>query len=302
MPLTSANYGMVYNIQRFSIHDGPGIRTTVFFKGCPLRCFWCQNPESQSYRPEIFFYSEKCIGCGACTHACPNKAVFRSIEGKVEIDRTKCSGCGICISVCPEKARTLMGKKMSVDEVMAEIMRDKNFYDNSNGGMTISGGDPVAQPSFSIALLQRAKQEGIHTLLETSAYASWDTFSKLIAYADCIYMDIKCINRQLHKKYTNVFNDLILENAVKAAAIKPVRVRVPVIPGFNDNIAEIKDIADFVYQKMEGSEIELLKYNELCESKYIRLDRKFEGRHSILSGEELEDHMFKLRKAIGAID
>jgi len=301
MTVQPKDRGMVYNIQRFSIHDGPGIRTTVFLKGCPLRCFWCQNPESQRFQPELFHFADKCIGCGACIPACPKKACLFNDEGVMTVDRTKCIGCGACTRVCPADARSIMGKELTVDEVMAEVRKDRNFYDNSDGGMTVSGGDPIAQPGFTIELLKAAKAEGIHTCIETSAWTSWEVFEQILEYTDLLYMDVKCIDPELHKRCTGVTNEQILDNAVRAAkAGQPMRVRTPVIPNFNDDEAELKKIADFVHTNLPGVEYELLKYNKLCESKYLRLEREFEGEKDV-NDAELEKQIGEFRTMVDAI-
>lgn len=298
LDINSGNSGMVFNIQRYSIHDGPGIRTTVFLKGCPLRCFWCQNPESQHVYPELFFTAEKCVNCGRCVPACPSKANRIDAQGQIQIDRSKCIGCGKCVPVCPEEARSIMGKRMTVDEVVKEVIKDKNFYITSNGGVTVSGGDAVAQPKFAAALLKRCKEEGLHTVIETSGYAPWETFESILEYTDLVYMDIKCIDSELHQRCTGVSNELILQNAVKASQIRTVRFRTPVIPRFNDDPEEIKKIALFVKEKTNSDSLELLKYNNLCESKYIRLDKEFTAERDLPPDDKVEAHMSNLREIV----
>lgn len=265
--------GIVFNIQGYSIHDGPGIRTTVFLKGCPLRCFWCQNPESQDIKPEILFNKNICTSCGECVKACPNGASILS-ETSVIIDRNKCTGCGKCVDVCPAQARSLAGKSLTVDEVMVEILRDKKFYDESGGGVTLSGGEPSVQFEFAVDILQRCKKEGIHTALETCGCVSWQILQQLLEYTDLVLFDVKCIDPKKHHEATGQFNELILENAKKIARLKPMRVRVPLIPGFNDSEEEIKTIVEFVRRELGSIEIDLLQYNILGEGKYSRLDRK----------------------------
>ena len=298
MAVQHESSGMVYNIQRYSIHDGPGIRTTVFLKGCPLRCFWCQNPESQKSFPELFATAEKCVSCGACVAACPNHASVFNSEGVVVVDRSKCTCCGKCAEICPNDARSVMGKRMTVEEVVSVVRKDINFYKTSNGGVTVSGGDSVAQPDFACAILKKCREEGIHTTIETSAYARWEVFERILANTDLVYMDIKCIDRELHKKCTGVYNDMILENAKKTAELgKPMLIRTPVIPGFNDDPAELEKIADFVKNELHQERMELLKYNKLCMSKYIRLDREYEGATDT-DDEELESQIVEFRNMV----
>lgn len=292
--------GMIYNIQRFSIHDGPGIRTTVFLKGCPLSCFWCHNPESQSRQPEIFLNREKCTSCGLCIPACSVSANSFDSQGSIAIDRKRCSGCGQCVGACPAGARTLMGKEYTVDEVMDVVIRDKKYYRSSGGGVTISGGEPLAQPEFACAVLKRCREEGIHTLVETSGFAAWETLEAVLQYTDLVYYDIKCIDAERHKNGTGVRNERILENAVKTAKIVSMLVRVPVIPYFNDDPEELEKIAVFARDRLGQETIELLKYNKLCQSKYIRLDRPFQGQVDTPTDAEMEAHMKELNEKVKA--
>lgn len=269
--------GVVFNIQRYSIHDGPGIRTTVFLKGCPLRCFWCQNPESQQREPEIFLKKHLCILCGQCTEVCPTGAAGLSSEGS-SIDRNLCIGCGECAAVCPTGARQLVGRNITVDDVMSEVLKDVKFYRKSGGGVTLSGGDPVYQPEFSFELLKRSKEANLHTVIDTAGFASWEILSKLLKYADFVLYDIKCIDEKKHYSGMKVSNRLILENAKKIyKSKKKMLIRVPLIPGFNDSVEEIESIARFVHSELEGTEIELLPYNKWGESKYEYLGREAYG-------------------------
>ena len=267
--------GIIFNIQRYSIHDGPGIRTTVFLKGCPLKCFWCQNPESQEIKPEILINKSVCSLCGRCIDVCPAGANRLSERGSI-IDREQCLGCGQCVVVCSAQGRALVGKEMTVDEVMNEVLRDKTFYDNSGGGVTLSGGDPVMQPEFSLKLLQRCKEQGLHTAIETCGFASWPVLERLLNHTDLILYDIKCLDPIRHQKTTGKNNRLIIENAKKIAKNKAMRVRVPLVPGFNDSVEEIGEILEFVKGKLKlsSADIELLSYNKLGEGKYDRLDRE----------------------------
>jgi pyruvate formate lyase activating enzyme len=267
--------GSVFNIQRYSIHDGPGIRTTVFLKGCPLRCFWCQNPESQRKEPEILLFEDNCTRCGRCVEACPSGASSLSDTASV-IDRSKCTGCGKCAEVCPNEARKLTGAAMTVDEVMEEVMRDASFYKNSGGGVTLSGGDPIAQPEFALALLRSCKGAGLHTALDTTGFTGWETLEKLLEYTDLVLFDIKQIDDVKHREGTNVSNKSILENARRIAGLKPMRVRVPLIPGYNDSREEIRALARFVRSELGFVEIDLHPYNKLGEVKWERLDKEAE--------------------------
>lgn len=264
--------GVVFNIQRYSIHDGPGIRTTVFLKGCPLRCYWCQNPESQRKQPEVFLDKDKCTLCGQCVAVCPSEASSLSATSSI-IDRSKCIGCGKCAEVCPNGARKLVGGYMTVDEVMEEVLKDVSFYKNSGGGVTLSGGDPVSQPRFALAILQSCKEAGLHTVLDTCGYARWVTIERLLKYTDLVLYDIKHMDAARHRGGTGRLNSIILENAKRIAKFKPMRVRVPLVPGFNDSAEEVRGIAHFVKKEIGLVDIDLHPYNKLGEAKYERLDK-----------------------------
>jgi len=284
--------GIVFNIQRYSIHDGPGIRTTVFLKGCPLRCFWCQNPESQSQEPEIFLKRDFCTLCGSCAEVCPAGAISFNSESSL-IDRNLCIGCGKCVQVCPNDARELIGKSMTVDDVMTEVLKDIKFYRKSGGGVTLSGGDPLDQHEFSYELLKRCKELGLHTTIDTTGFASWEVLSKLLYYTDFVLYDIKCIDEKNHYSATGVLNRIILENAKRMyKAHKMMLIRVPLIPGFNDTVEEVKSIETFVHQELGETEIELLPYNKWGESKYRFLDRE------AFDGETQSEEVIDLLKSI----
>lgn len=264
--------GIIFNIQRYSIHDGPGIRTTVFLKGCPLKCFWCQNPESQSRQPEIFLIRSNCTLCGKCFTVCP-KGASSLLEKNSTIDRIKCIGCGKCVEVCPSEARKLVGTYMTKDEVMREVLKDVRFYENSGGGVTLSGGEPAAQPEFALSILRSCKEEGLHTVLDTCGHAPWSIMKRLLRYTDLVFFDIKTIEPKKHHGATGRSNRLILENAKRIAHYKPMRVRVPLIPSFNDCSDNVRAIVSFVKEEMGSIDIDLLPYNKLGEVKYERLDR-----------------------------
>jgi pyruvate formate lyase activating enzyme len=264
--------GVVFDIQRYSIHDGPGIRTTVFLKGCPLRCVWCQNPESQNREPELLLNRTLCGGCGQCIPVC---TVFaNSLLGRrSQIDRTKCVRCGTCVTTCPNQARRLSGKFMKVDEVLKVVSKDLKFYEVSGGGITLSGGEATFQPDFASALLRKSKELKIHTALETCGYVSWKVLDQLLPYVDLVLYDIKHWDSEIHKRGTGVSNQIIFENAKRVAEIKPMKARVPLIPGFNDSEHDIRSIASFIASLPNQIEMDLLAYNPLGEGKYERLGK-----------------------------
>jgi len=264
--------GIIFDIQRYSIHDGPGIRTTVFFKGCPLRCFWCQNPESQSSRFQVLYNRSKCSRCGLCADTCPSGAT-RLSSGNITIDRELCTGCGKCVEVCPNEARRIAGRHATVQEIMDEILRDVRFYENSGGGVTLSGGEPLAQPDFALAILQNCKFYNLHTTIDTCGYADWAVVERLLDSVDLFLFDIKLIDPEMHQQGTGRRNEKILENAIGISKRKPMRIRVPLIPGFNDSGEAIMQIARFVKSELGSIDIDLLSYNKFGEAKYELLDK-----------------------------
>lgn len=282
--------GIIFNIQRYSIHDGPGIRTTIFFKGCPLTCFWCQNPESQVMKSEVLFDRSRCTSCGQCVIACPCGANSLT-NHDIKIDRNKCTGCGKCVEVCPNEARRLAGKYTTVDDVMAEVLRDRMFYENSGGGVTLSGGEPLVQADFVLQLLRRCKEDRLHTALDTCGYASWKTIQQILEYTDLVLYDIKCLEAAKHSKATGKSNELIIENAKKIAKFKEMWIRVPLVPGFNDSEEEVKATVRFIRKELGLIKIDLHRYNKLGEGKYDRLDML-----SIHLNPQSEDYIENLRK------
>ncbi len=266
--------GIIFNIQHYSIHDGPGIRTTVFLKGCPLRCIWCQNPESQASSPEIFFNIGTCTGCSKCVQVCPNGAIEIS-DGHSKTNRQICNGIGKCAAVCPNEARTLIGKYVTAAEVFKEVNGDSIFYLRSGGGVTLSGGDPVAQPEFAIAILKLCKDAGIHTALDTSGCVKWETFQQILKYVDLVLYDFKQMDALVHQKHTGVSNNLILDNAKRIyhECHIPIMARVPVVPGYNDSVENIRTTANFVATELgKDVKVHFLPYHRLGETKYERLE------------------------------
>jgi len=271
--------GLIFNIQRYSIHDGPGIRTLVFIKGCPLRCLWCCNPEGQLPKPEIMYFENLCIRCGACVKVCPNNAsIFR--DGKVVILRDLCKACGACVKVCPNNARRLVGNYVTVDEVLNEVVKDMKFYARSGGGLTVGGGEPLTQPEFVKELLRRAKEEYyIHTAIETSLYASAEVVRKVLKYVDYIFVDIKHMDPEKHRELTGVSNELILNNirliVNELRDEKDIVIRIPIIPGVNDDRENLNNIANFIKSLKKEIPVELLSYHELGKFKYAALGKEY---------------------------
>jgi glycyl-radical enzyme activating protein len=265
--------GIVYNIQRLSTQDGPGIRTTVFLKGCPLQCLWCSNPESQNFLPEMLYFEDHCQYCGLCVEACPN-GVMSLQDGALHCDRAKCDACGACVNAWPHDARSISGKRMSVDEVMKVVKKDRIHYQNSGGGMTVGGGEPTAQPEFFFELLKTAYGEGLHTCLDTCGFAKWKTLEKVLEYTNLVFFDCKHLNSVEHQRLTGVDNTLILDNLKKIAQSKiPVRIRVPFIPAYNDSKENISATGQFV-QSLDIKDIDLILFHRLGLNKYKALGRE----------------------------
>ena len=266
--------GVIFDIQHYSIHDGPGIRTTVFLKGCPLRCLWCSNPESQSDRPEIMFDPSRCTRCGRCVEVCPHNVSVKQ-ENEIRILRELCQGCATCIESCPVEARRIAGSIREVKEVLQEVVKDRLFYENSGGGVTLSGGEPMSQPDFTGALLKQCKDKGIHTVLDTSGYVQAELWDRVLDYVDMVLYDLKQMDPQKHKEYTGVSNQLILANARKLASLKiPMVIRIPLIPGYNDTDENSESCARFI-KELGITNVELLPFHKLCVSKYAKLQKEW---------------------------
>ena len=266
----------IFDIERNSYVDGPGIRTTVFFKGCNLRCAWCHNPESQSPKPQMMFYKNKCTGCGKCKEKCPNHL-------------ESCELCGKCTIYCPRDAREICGKEYTVDEVMREILKDKVFYENSGGGVTFSGGECMLQIDFLEEILKVCMENGIHTAVDTAGHVPYEYFERILPYTNLFLYDVKCYDSEKHKKYTGVRNELILENLKKLLATgKSVWVRIPIIPTVNDTVEESQRIKAYISSCGKPEKIELLPYHAMGEHKYAAINRE-SHMFPIPSKETMED-------------
>jgi len=270
--------GIVLNIERFAIHDGPGIRTVVFMKGCPLKCLWCSTVDGQLMSPELEYFVDKCTKCKSCVEVCPTKAIRESNAVEIVTDRRYCDNCGKCATVCPNGARKIVGEEMTVEQVLEEVEKDTLFYSNSGGGITLSGGEPTMQPEFSLGILKACKDRGIHTAIETCGYVKWNILDEILKYLDLVYMDIKHMSPVRHKKLTTKRNRLILENARRTTTkypTKPLIIRIPVIPGYNDSDENIASTAQFVRQLEGDYKIELLPYHKLGVPKYRALFKDY---------------------------
>ena len=255
----------IFDIQRSSYVDGPGIRTTVFFKGCNLRCAWCHNPESQKKEVQMLFYANKCTGCGKCKEKCPN-----ALE--------RCDLCGKCALYCPHDAREICGKEYTVEEVLSEVSKDKAFYENSGGGVTFSGGECMVEIDFLTEILKACKENGIHTAVDTAGHVPYDRFEQILPYTDLFLYDVKCLDNEKHKKFVGVGNELILANLEKLLTSGThVWVRVPVIPGVNDTEEDMRRIVLLFDSVGWPDKVELLPYHAMGEHKYTALGREAES-------------------------
>lgn len=264
--------GMIFDIQRFSVHDGPGIRTTAFMKGCPLKCRWCHNPEGLYSKPQLQFIDEKCILCHNCTNVCENHSIFGNTH---TVDFTKCHNCGKCVGVCPSKALLTIGRSITVDKLIKEALKDRDFYDDE-GGITFSGGEATLQIEFLSEALKQCKANELNTAVDTSGFAPWESYTKIIPYTDIFLYDIKAVSEDIHINGTGVSNKIILENIKKLTGRNcRVWVRIPVVPGFNATIEEMTKIADFLSGINGIEQIELMPYHKLGRNKYYNIGYEY---------------------------
>lgn len=294
------NLGLVFNIQRHCTEDGPGIRTTVFLKGCVMRCPWCQNPEGIKPFPEIMWYDIRCIGDKRCINVCPNKALSYTEKG-VKINREKCDLCGKCVEVCPAGAIEIIGKFYSIEEIIPILVRDKVFYDKSKGGVTLSGGEPALQYRFSTSLLTELKKMGIHTAIETCLGTNWRSLESIVKVVDLVILDIKLMDKEKHLKYLGVDLDVVLTNAKKIAEMgKKIWVRTPIIPRYTNFEENIKNISDFIRENLPTTErYELLAFNKACVKKYERLEVEWELENEDLITESRMEELVEIARKQG---
>ncbi|MFA6448496.1 MAG: glycyl-radical enzyme activating protein [bacterium] len=286
-----ADEAMIFNVQRFSTEDGPGIRTTCFFKGCPLTCTWCHNPEGILMKPQLVWYEARCIGARDCIKVCPKKALELTPKGLV-INRDLCDACGLCADACPAAALEIIGKTWTLDALFDEVRRDAAFYETSGGGVTLSGGEPLMQREFVCAFIEKCRAGGLHVALDTTGYAAEEVFLTAAGLADLVLLDLKQMGPDAHRQITGVPLEPILKNAkLLAETGKPLWVRTPVIPGATDSDENIIAVARFIAESLPNCErYDILPFSNLCTSKYDRLGMDFKHRgEPLISQERMED-------------
>lgn len=267
--------GVIFNIQKYSIHDGPGIRTTVFLKGCPLKCSWCHNPESQCIQKELMQFPNRCISCGECIKVCSTKALSNG-KGVISRNTELCTMCGSCTEVCYTNALEFAGREVSVAELVKEVEKDVIFYDSSKGGITVSGGEPLSQGEFTLELLQRCKQMEIHRAVDTCGFESSSMLEEISKYTDLFLFDIKLVDEERHKQHTGVSNSIILQNLRLLSTLgKRIWIRIPIIPGINDDDENISATAKLIISTAGVEQVNLLPYHNTAMEKYKRLGKEY---------------------------
>jgi len=290
---------IIFDIKRFSIHDGPGIRTTLFLKGCPLSCAWCHNPESQKVTPELLFRPERCIGCGACLEVCPEDAILL-VKERITTNWALCTHCGECVQVCYTGAREMAGWEVTVEDALESLERDRPFYEESGGGVTFSGGEPLSQPDFLEELLKRCKEIGLHTALDTCGHALWELMNRIRPYVDLFLFDLKVMDETLHREYTGVSNELLLENLQRLAELgHSIVVRVPIIPGINNALEDIQRLGRFVTNLSGVSRVDVLPYHEIAAEKYRRLGQEYAFQNQPVPSDEMMQNIARTLREFG---
>lgn len=297
MPLYNPDLGLISAVQKYSTKDGPGIRSTVFFKGCPLGCLWCSNPELIRPLPDLLYSREKCKQCGTCIEVCPQGALSFGEDGYILIDRVKCDGFGDCVEECPEGALELAGLFITVDEVVEDLLKDRVFYETSGGGVTFSGGEPLWQSGFVAQVAKRMKAEGIHTALDTAGDVTWCRFEEVLPFIDLVLYDIKLVDNDQHRQFTGRDNDLILANArLLAQHNVPMHIRLVMVPGINDNPQEIRARMGFVKELGDSvQQVDILLYHRYGAGKYPRLGLDYP---LIDLPEYTDDHIDEIRSLV----
>ncbi len=290
--------GRIFNIQRFSVNDGPGIRTTVFLKDCPLSCVWCHNPESQSQDRKVIYKANRCLHCGACAEFCPQHAIH--MNDTVYTDPDLCNQCGTCLEYCYAEAREIAGQEISVDELLVEIEKDRPFYQESGGGLTLSGGEPLMQPEFVHAVLEECQLRGFHTALDTCGYAEWSTLDTIRPFVDLFLFDLKIMDDLKHVKYTGVSHDIILKNLRRLAELgEHIKIRIPIIPGITNDDNNITALCEFVKKLPGDQSIDLLPYHNIAKDKYQRLQKTYDLENLTTPS---DDEMLKIKQCIEQFD
>lgn len=271
--------GTIIDIKRFTIHDGPGIRSTLFLKGCGLRCAWCQNPEGLKTSVDLWYIETQCIHCGACVVSCPNDALSIDEENRpfIRINRQRCTKCGTCVAACPTTALSFDGRSISSEEAAEILLRDTEFYQESGGGITISGGDPLIQHDFALEILNICKNKGIHTAIETSMFGEWEILKRFLPLTDLFIVDLKLSNNAAHREYTHQSNEVIRRNySILAHLGVALLTRIPLIPGITDTEFNITAIAEFMKNENPGGQVELINFNPLAINKYALMNKSTE--------------------------